>query len=205
MAYEYDRIEREDGGGSFLMGLLAGTVLGAGLGMLFAPKAGADTRRQLPSRRTACVRPPVRPTSRRRTRSPRRLSRRRRSSPGVREGQPDRRSRPRGLRSRPHRRSVRVAGDGDRHDRLSVVGSHQPGMTEKTATTIANGVLAAAAIGAAYVVLRIAVATAHGGRARGDGAHGRAAGVVRPRAAHGLGGERAGPQAFARRRDMMPG
>jgi gas vesicle protein len=47
MAYEYDRIEREDGGSSFLMGLLAGTVLGAGLGMLFAPKAGADTRRQL--------------------------------------------------------------------------------------------------------------------------------------------------------------
>jgi gas vesicle protein len=47
MAYEYDRIEREDGGGSFLMGLLAGTVLGAGLGMLFAPKAGAETRRQL--------------------------------------------------------------------------------------------------------------------------------------------------------------
>ena len=28
MAYEYDRFEREDGGGSFLMGLLAGTVLG---------------------------------------------------------------------------------------------------------------------------------------------------------------------------------
>lgn len=47
MAYEYDRMEREDGGSSFLMGLLAGTVLGAGLGMLFAPKAGADTRRQL--------------------------------------------------------------------------------------------------------------------------------------------------------------
>ena len=34
LAYEYDRLEREDGGGSFLMGLLAGTVLGAGLGML---------------------------------------------------------------------------------------------------------------------------------------------------------------------------
>jgi len=47
MAYEYDRIEREDGGSSFLMGLLAGTVLGAGLGMLFAPKAGSETRRQL--------------------------------------------------------------------------------------------------------------------------------------------------------------
>jgi YtxH-like protein len=47
MAYEYDRFEREDGGGSFLMGLLAGTVLGAGLGMLFAPKAGADLRNQV--------------------------------------------------------------------------------------------------------------------------------------------------------------
>ena len=47
MAYEYDRYEREDGGGSFLMGLLAGTVLGAGLGMLFAPKAGAEIRSQL--------------------------------------------------------------------------------------------------------------------------------------------------------------
>jgi hypothetical protein len=47
MAYEYDRLEREDGGGSFLMGLLAGTVLGAGLGMLFAPKAGNELRSQL--------------------------------------------------------------------------------------------------------------------------------------------------------------
>jgi gas vesicle protein len=52
MAYEYDRIEREDGGGSFLMGLLAGTVLGAGLGMLFAPKAGSETRRQLSDQAT---------------------------------------------------------------------------------------------------------------------------------------------------------
>jgi gas vesicle protein len=47
MAYEYDRLEREDGGGSFLMGLLAGTVLGAGLGMLFAPRAGSELRNQL--------------------------------------------------------------------------------------------------------------------------------------------------------------
>lgn len=47
MAYEYDRFEREDGGGSFLMGLLAGTVLGAGLGMLFAPKTGTELRTQL--------------------------------------------------------------------------------------------------------------------------------------------------------------
>jgi gas vesicle protein len=49
MAYEYDRLEREEGGGSFLMGLLAGTVLGAGLGLLFAPKAGAQLRSQLGS------------------------------------------------------------------------------------------------------------------------------------------------------------
>ena len=47
MAYEYDRFEKEDGGGSFLMGLLAGTVLGAGLGMLFAPKPGSELRNQL--------------------------------------------------------------------------------------------------------------------------------------------------------------
>lgn len=47
MAYEYDRFEKEDGGGSFLMGLLAGTVLGAGLGMLFAPKTGSELRNQL--------------------------------------------------------------------------------------------------------------------------------------------------------------
>ena len=47
MAYEYDRFEREESGGSFLMGLLAGTVLGAGLGMLFAPKTGSELRNQL--------------------------------------------------------------------------------------------------------------------------------------------------------------
>jgi gas vesicle protein len=53
MAYEYDRFEREENGGSFLMGLLAGTVLGAGLGMLFAPKAGSELRSQLSSQREA--------------------------------------------------------------------------------------------------------------------------------------------------------
>ena len=47
MAYEYDRFEKEEGGSSFLMGLLAGTVLGAGLGMLFAPKSGAELRSQI--------------------------------------------------------------------------------------------------------------------------------------------------------------
>src|SRR5712675_845871 len=48
MADGYDRFENEgNGGGSFVMGLLTGTVLGAGLGMLFAPKAGADLRGQI--------------------------------------------------------------------------------------------------------------------------------------------------------------
>ncbi len=47
MAYEDDRSERDAQGGSFLMGLLAGTVLGAGLGMLFAPKSGTELRNQL--------------------------------------------------------------------------------------------------------------------------------------------------------------
>jgi gas vesicle protein len=49
MADGYDRFDNEGGGGdgSFVMGLLTGTVLGAGLGMLFAPKAGSDLRSQL--------------------------------------------------------------------------------------------------------------------------------------------------------------
>lgn len=45
MANEYDY---ESGGGSgFMMGLLTGTVLGAGLGMLFAPKSGSELRGQI--------------------------------------------------------------------------------------------------------------------------------------------------------------
>jgi gas vesicle protein len=48
MADGYDRFENEgSGGGSFVMGLLTGTVLGAGLGMLFAPKSGSELRSQL--------------------------------------------------------------------------------------------------------------------------------------------------------------
>src|SRR3954471_4033124 len=48
MADGYDRFENEgSGGGSFVMELLTGTVLGAGLGMLFAPKAGSELRSQL--------------------------------------------------------------------------------------------------------------------------------------------------------------
>jgi hypothetical protein len=48
MADGYDRFDNEGGGGgSFVMGLLTGTVLGAGLGMLFAPKAGSELRSQI--------------------------------------------------------------------------------------------------------------------------------------------------------------
>jgi gas vesicle protein len=52
MADGYDQFDRnieyhEGGGSSFVMGLLTGTVLGAGLGMLFAPKAGSELRRNL--------------------------------------------------------------------------------------------------------------------------------------------------------------
>ena len=48
MADGYDRFDSEGSGGSaFIMGLLTGTVLGAGLGMLFAPKAGSELRNQL--------------------------------------------------------------------------------------------------------------------------------------------------------------
>jgi gas vesicle protein len=46
MADSFDKYDNEGsgGGGGFMMGLLTGTVLGAGLGMLLAPKAGAELR-----------------------------------------------------------------------------------------------------------------------------------------------------------------
>jgi gas vesicle protein len=36
-----------DHGGGFVVGLIAGAIVGAGLGMLFAPKTGAELRGQL--------------------------------------------------------------------------------------------------------------------------------------------------------------
>jgi hypothetical protein len=44
MADSYDRYDSEGAGAGFMMGLLTGTVLGAGLGMLLAPKAGSELR-----------------------------------------------------------------------------------------------------------------------------------------------------------------
>jgi gas vesicle protein len=42
-------LEYQEGGGgsSFIIGLLTGTVLGAGLGMLFAPRQGSELRNRL--------------------------------------------------------------------------------------------------------------------------------------------------------------
>lgn len=37
----------DEGGGNFVIGLLAGALLGAGIAMLFAPKPGRDLRRDL--------------------------------------------------------------------------------------------------------------------------------------------------------------
>ncbi len=39
---QFERYDHD--GGGFMMGLLTGTVLGAGIGMLLAPKAGAELR-----------------------------------------------------------------------------------------------------------------------------------------------------------------
>jgi gas vesicle protein len=44
MADSYDRHDNESSAAGFMMGLLTGTVLGAGLGMLLAPKAGSELR-----------------------------------------------------------------------------------------------------------------------------------------------------------------
>jgi hypothetical protein len=49
MAHRRGRFDTDGAGGStsFVMGRLSGTVLGAGLGMLFAPRAGSELRSQL--------------------------------------------------------------------------------------------------------------------------------------------------------------
>jgi gas vesicle protein len=47
MPDSHDRGCNEAGGVSFIMGLLTGTILGVGLGMLLAPKRGVDLRGEL--------------------------------------------------------------------------------------------------------------------------------------------------------------
>ena len=41
---DFDRYDNEGSNSGFMMGLLTGTVLGAGLGMLLAPRAGSELR-----------------------------------------------------------------------------------------------------------------------------------------------------------------
>jgi gas vesicle protein len=55
MSDRYDPFDSNGGGGRFVMGLLAGTVLGVGLGMLFAPKAGSELRNQFSEQAGALV------------------------------------------------------------------------------------------------------------------------------------------------------
>ena len=47
MADNYDRYDEGGNGGGFVIGLLTGAVLGAGLGMLLAPRAGSELRGQI--------------------------------------------------------------------------------------------------------------------------------------------------------------
>ncbi len=47
MTDEYDRYDTEGRGSGFVIGLVTGTVLGAGVAMLFAPKSGSELRRQM--------------------------------------------------------------------------------------------------------------------------------------------------------------
>ncbi len=51
MTDQHDR--SDNGAGTFLMGVLAGAVVGAALGLLFAPKAGAELREELSDRADA--------------------------------------------------------------------------------------------------------------------------------------------------------
>jgi gas vesicle protein len=51
MPYERDYYERGgNAGAAFTLGLMTGALLGVGLGLLFAPKDGAATRRDLARR-----------------------------------------------------------------------------------------------------------------------------------------------------------
>ena len=190
MAYEYDRFEREEGGGSFLMGLLAGTVLGAGLGMLFAPKAGSELRSQLGSQfadQTGKLRDAAdqgyqqasekvsqivdrgREASTALARASRTWPRPARRAARL----PRRRRRPPETRAaRSARRARRVEPtahkwkDGRRPSSVSL-------MTEKQARTTANLIMAAAALGAAVFVLATRSCGAWPGCSRGNMRRGR--------------------------------
>src|SRR5262245_24261466 len=163
MADGYDRYENEGGGGgSFVMGLLTGTVLGAGLGMLFAPKSGFELGAQ-PSEQAGnignaasgqCRRVPEalpiagapRTTARA---MPCRAGARRPSGTSARPpaAPPARRAPWAGAR----RRSAAAppAAAGRRADRRAAAADRAANVTDATARTVANTLLAAAGVAAA--------------------------------------------------------
>ncbi len=177
MAYEYDRYEKEEGGGSFLMGLLAGTVLGAGLGMLFAPKAGSDLRNQL-GEQAGRLRSTANETYGQASDKVNQIVDRGREAYRPRAihgdaGQPGRRRTDghpvdRHRRDRLHDRcghagrlleqpqlttAMCARGDFRRTAEVPSCRGRHALMTEDTARKVANTMMGAAAIGAAYVVL----------------------------------------------------
>lgn len=46
----YDELHDRQGGASFLLGFIAGSVLGAGLALLYAPRPGSEMRREVADR-----------------------------------------------------------------------------------------------------------------------------------------------------------
>lgn len=46
----YDELDDRQGGSSFLIGFIAGSILGAGLALLYAPKTGQEMRREVAGR-----------------------------------------------------------------------------------------------------------------------------------------------------------
>jgi gas vesicle protein len=46
----YDELDDRHGGASFLLGFIAGSVLGAGLALLLAPRSGEEIRREMAER-----------------------------------------------------------------------------------------------------------------------------------------------------------
>lgn len=50
MTFDQDRMKNGSSGSAFITGLFTGALLGAGLGLLFAPKSGSEIRRDLSER-----------------------------------------------------------------------------------------------------------------------------------------------------------
>ena len=177
MADGFDRFNQdlrsaEGGGGSFVMGLLTGTVLGAGLGMLFAPKAGTELRSQL-SEQAANLGNTASEGARRAGESASQWAERGRemynkASDAVAKGAEEAQKYVRETAStgavhefegeRVHRQLVvpsseGLGGSSTTKPVLDRSPSHLDAMTSANARTVANVVLISAGVAAAYVVI----------------------------------------------------